>query len=216
LAATDGALFRLAKGLGLSKISLGAMMDFDLNRVGLGSDVSLTEALVALSDETRKMIVLVIDEAQHAITTYPGMLALYALKAARDELNGSHHHGLRVVCTASNRDKLAMLRNSKDQAFFGAPIVNFPLLNRQFVEWFCRKTRLAFALDPEQVWPLFMECGYRPELLGAAADAFRFDMEMDPATGPDRFMEEVRRLAKEMNEVQDEEHTVVAFAISKL
>jgi hypothetical protein len=202
LATTDGALFRLAKSLALSKISIGGAMNFDLDRVGMGSDVSLTEALVALSDEARKMIVLVIDEAQHAITTYPGMLALHALKAARDELNSSQHHGLRVVCTGSNRDKLAMLRNGKDQAFFGAPLVNFPLLNRPFADWFCRESRLPFLLDPERVWPLFMECGYRPELLAAAADAFRFDFEMDTRVGPDNFEEEVRRLKQEMNEVQ--------------
>lgn len=27
------------------------------------------------------------------------------------------------MCTGSNRDKLAMLRNSKDRAFYGAPMV---------------------------------------------------------------------------------------------
>lgn len=202
LASTDGVLLRLAKGAGLSKFNVAGAMNFDLDRVGLGEDVSLTEALVALSDETKKMIVLVIDEAQHAITTEPGVAALFALKAARDELNSSQHHGLRVVCTGSNRDKLAMLRNSKDQAFFGAPMVNFPTLGHDFINWFCKEIDLPFKLDPEKVWPLFAEAGYRPELLGSAADFFRFDFEVDAATGPDKFAEEVRRLAEEMNEVQ--------------
>ena len=202
LASTDGVLRRLAKGAGLSKVNVAGAMNFDLDRVGLGEDVSLTDALVALSDETRKMIVLVIDEAQHAITTEPEVAALFALKAARDELNSSQHHGLRVVCTGSNRDKLAMLRNSKDQAFFGAPMVNFPTLGHDFINWFCKEIDLPFKLDPEKVWPLFAEAGYRPELLGSAADFFRFDFEVDVATGPDKFAEEVRRLAEEMNEVQ--------------
>ena len=202
LASTDGVLLRLAKGAGLSKVNVAGAMNFDLDRVGLGEDVSLTDALVALSDETRKMIVLVIDEAQHAITTEPGVAALFALKAARDELNSSQHHGLRVVCTGSNRDKLAMLRNSKDQAFFGAPMVNFPTLGHDFINWFCKEIYLPFKLDPEKVWPLFAEAGYRPELLGSAADFFRFDFGVDAATGPDKFAEEVRRLAEEMNEVQ--------------
>lgn len=202
LASTDGVLLRLAKGAGLSKVNVAGAMNFDLDRVGLGEDVSLTEALVALSDETKKMIVLVIDEAQHAITTEPGVAALFALKAARDELNSSQHHGLRVVCTGSNRDKLAMLRNSKDQAFFGAPMVNFPTLGHNFINWFCKEIDLPFKLDPEKVWPLFAEAGYRPELLGSAADFFRFDFEVDAATGPDKFAEEVRRLAEEMNAVQ--------------
>jgi hypothetical protein len=91
----------------------------------------------------------------------------------------SAHHGLRVVCTGSNRDKLAMLRNSKDQAFFGAPMVNFPLLAKDYVEWFCDQADMAFDLDPEQVWPLFIEAGHRPELLGSAADVLRAEGWLD-------------------------------------
>lgn len=197
----EGVILRLAKSAGMSKVSLGGV-SFDLDRVGLGKDVSLTDALVALSDETGKMIVLIIDEAQHAITTDAGIAALFALKAARDELNSSQHHGLRIVCTGSNRDKLAMLRNSKDQAFFGAPLVNFPLLGRDYVEWFCQGVNLPFQLDPGQVWPLFIKAGYRPELLGSAADQFRFEFDVDPTTIPEKFSDEVHRLAEELNEVQ--------------
>lgn len=201
LASNDGVVLRLAKSAGMDKVKVGSV-SFDLDRVGLGKDVSLTEALVALSDETKKIIVLVIDEAQHAITTEAGVSALFALKAARDELNSSQHHGLRVVCTGSNRDKLAMLRNSKDQAFFGAPLVNFPMLGKDYIEWFCKEVDLPFQLDPKQVWPLFVEAGYRPEVIGAAADRFRFDFEIDVETGGDKFAEEVRRLTDEMNQVQ--------------
>ncbi len=89
--------------------------------MGLSKGVSLTAALAALSDETGQLIVLIIDEPQHAIASAAGADALFALKAARDELNSSAHQGLRIVATGSNQDKLAMLRNSKDQAFFGAP-----------------------------------------------------------------------------------------------
>lgn len=202
LAGREGVMLRLAKSAGMSKLSLGNSIAFDLDRIGLGKDVSLTDALVALSDETGQMIVLIIDEAQHAITTDAGIAALFALKAARDELNSSQHHGLRIVCTGSNRDKLAMLRNSKDQAFFGAPLVNFPLLGRDYIDWFCREVNLPFQLDPEQVWPLFIEAGCRPELLGSAADQFRFEFDLDAATVPLKFADEVRRLAEELNEVQ--------------
>ena len=202
LATKAGVVMRLAKASGLSKITVGRGVNFDLDRVGLGKDVSLTEALVALSDETRQMIVLIIDEAQHAITTDPGIAALFALKAARDELNSSHHHGLRVVCTGSNRDKLALLRNSKDQAFYGAPMVNFPMLGKDFIEWFCQKAELPFPLSSEKVWPLFVEAGYRPELLGSAGDTLRFNFEVSEDTGPDMFENEVRQLANEINHVQ--------------
>jgi hypothetical protein len=202
LAAKDGVVMRLAKASGLSKIAVGGAVNFDLDRVGLGKDVSLTDALVVLSDEIKQVIVLIIDEAQHAITTDAGIAALFALKAARDELNSTHHHGLRVVCTGSNRDKLAMLRNSKDQAFYGAPMVNFPMLGKDFIEWFCHKAALSFSLSPEKVWPLFAEAGYRPELLGSAADTLRFNFEAGADTGPDLFENAVRQLAIEINQVQ--------------
>ncbi|WP_093556804.1 hypothetical protein [Pseudoduganella namucuonensis] len=58
-----------------------------------------------------------------------------------------------------SRDKLAMLRNSKEQAFFAAPMVNFPTLGRDFVDWFCGKAALPFPLQAERVWPLFVEAG---------------------------------------------------------
>jgi hypothetical protein len=70
------------------------------------------------------------------------------------------------------------------------------------VEWFCEKANLPFDLDPEKIWPLFGEAGYRPELLGSAADHIRFDFEVDAATAPDKFAAEIRRLAEEMNNVQ--------------
>ena len=126
LAKHQGLVARLARASGMDKVNLGGV-SFSLDRIGLGDGISLSSALAALSDETRKTIVLVIDEAQHAITTDDGNDALFALKAARDELNSSHHHGLRVVATGSNQDKLAMLRNSKDQAFLGRRWSSFRL-----------------------------------------------------------------------------------------
>lgn len=202
LAGKEGVVMRLARASGLSKFAVGGAMHFDLDRVGLRKDVSLTDALVALSDEMKQVIVLIIDEAQHALTSEAGIATLFALKAARDELNSTHHFGLRVVCTGSNRDKLAMLRNSKDQAFYGAPMVNFPTLGQDFVAWFCEKAALGFALSPEKVWPLFAEAGYRPELLGSAADTLRFNFDVSAQAGPDLFEDEVRQLAAEMNQVQ--------------
>ncbi|MBT2326946.1 ATP-binding protein [Variovorax paradoxus] len=176
----DGVVARLAKSAGLEKVAVGGVA-FSLDRIGLGKEVSLSWALTALSDETKKPIVLLIDEAQHAITTEAGYDALFALKAARDELNSSEHHGLRIVAIGSNRDKLAMLRNSKDQAFFGAPLVSFPTLGQDYIEWFCEGVGLAGPLNPADVMKLFERASFRPEIIGAAADALRFDFGLDPA-----------------------------------
>jgi hypothetical protein len=194
----DGLITRLAKASGIEKVAVGGL-NFSLDKIGLGKDIDLTTALVALSDESQKLIVLMIDEAQHAITTEAGVAALFALKAARDELNSSRHHGLRVVCTGSNRDKLAMLRNSKDQAFFGASMVPFPTLDRNYIDWLCEHIDLPSPLDPAEVFELFKESGYRPEMLGAAADAIRFDFFIDPENVRERFAELVRAQADELN-----------------
>ncbi|CAH0126536.1 ATP-binding protein [Pseudomonas brassicacearum] len=195
---SEGLVTRLAKSAGMEKVTVGGL-SFSLDKIGLGKDIDLTTALAALSDESKKIIVLMIDEAQHAITTDEGVAALFALKAARDELNSSKHHGLRIVCTGSNRDKLAMLRNSKDQAFFGASMVQFPTLDQEFINWFCANIDLAHPLDTSNVFELFRESGYRPELLGAAADEIRFDFALDPATIPERFALLVRAQADELN-----------------
>ncbi|PHX43403.1 ATPase [Pseudomonas sp. NZIPFR-PS5] len=195
---SDGFITRLAKASGIDKVAVGGL-NFSLDKIGLGKDIDLTTALVALSDESKKLIVLMIDEAQHAITTEAGVAALFALKAARDELNSSRHHGLRIVCTGSNRDKLAMLRNSKDQAFFGASMVPFPTLDQNYIDWLCANIDLPSPLDPAEVFQLFKESGYRPELLGAAADAIRFDFFIDPENVRERFAELVRAQADELN-----------------
>lgn len=177
LAKHEGIIARLARSAGMEKVAVGGIA-FSLDRVGLGKEVSLSGALAALSDETKRPIVLLIDEAQHAITTDGGYDALFALKAARDELNSSEHHGLRIVATGSNRDKLAMLRNSKDQAFFGAPLIAFPTLGSDYIQWFCKGVGLAGPLDPDAVMKLFERAGFRPEILGAAADSLRFDLNL--------------------------------------
>lgn len=186
LAKYEGVVARLARASGMDKVNVGGM-SFSLDRIGLGNGTSLSSALAALSDETGKTIVLVIDEAQHAITTDNGNDALFALKAARDELNSSRHKGLRVVATGSNQDKLAMLRNSKDQAFFGVPLVKFPLLGKDYVQWFCEQVNLPAALSADVVYELFIRASFRPEMLGAAADALRFDFELASGDAPARF-----------------------------
>jgi hypothetical protein len=186
LAQHQGVVARLARAAGVDKLSVGGV-SFSLDRVGLGTDVSLSTALATLSDETAKLIVLIIDEAQHAITSESGNDALFALKAARDNLNSSRHHGLRVVATGSNQDKLAMLRNSREQAFFGAPLVPFQPLGKDYIEWFCEHVGLPARLDPEVVFDLFRRTSFRPEMIGAAADTLRFDFGLAAADVPQRF-----------------------------
>lgn len=179
LADHQGVITRLARAAGIEKAAIGGLT-FSLDRVGLGSQVSLSQALAFLSDEIKRPIVLIIDEAQHAITTAEGYDAMFALKAARDELNSSSHYQLRVVATGSNRDKLAMLRNSKDHAFYLAPLVAFPSLDKSYIEWFCANADLPAKLNVDSVFCLFQQSGNRPEILSAAADSVRYDLTAEP------------------------------------
>lgn len=170
LAKYDGVVKRLARSAGMDKVTVGGM-SFLLDRVGLENDISLSDALSALSDETEKPIVLIIDEAQHAITTNNGSDALFALKAARDEVNSSMHNGLHIIATGSSQSKLAMLRNNREQAFFGAHIFQFPHLNEKYIEWFCENSEIMRNINTAAVMELFKKTSYRPEMLGAAEEA---------------------------------------------
>ncbi|MEI6026559.1 MAG: ATP-binding protein [Betaproteobacteria bacterium] len=164
LAQEDGALLQMFRKAGLDKVNVGAL-GFDVAKVGLGTGVTLSAALATLSDRLKAPIVLMIDEAQHAATTESGNNALFALKAARDELNSSAYHGLRIVATGSSRPKLALLRASKDQAFFKAMMRNFPALGRDFVTWFVANTGLAHPLDVARTERCFERAACRPEVL---------------------------------------------------
>ena len=164
LAQEEGALLKMFRKAGLDKVNVGGL-GFDVAKVGLGTGVTLSAALATLSDRLKAPIVLMIDEAQHAATTESGNNALFALKAARDELNSSAHHGLRIVATGSSRPKLALLRASKDQAFFKAMMRNFPALGGDYVTWFVANTGLAHPLDVARTERSFERAAWRPEVL---------------------------------------------------
>jgi hypothetical protein len=187
----DSVLTKLAQKTGIRGVT-AEPVTFALEQVGVGTGVSLSDALAELSDELQQPIVLIIDEAQHAIVSDKGYDALFALKAARDELNSTAHFGLRVIATGSNRDKLAMLRNSKDQAFFGAPLVEFPPLGADYVAWFCERVNLQTSLDPQRVGDLFAKASFRPEILNGSADQLRFNFSVAAADLNDGFAEAVQ------------------------
>ncbi len=176
-----GVVARIARSTGLEKISIAGALTMTLDRVDVGGAVSLSTALSELSDETKKPIVLMIDEAQYAISTKKGTDALFALKAARDELNSSLHHGLRVIATGSSRDKLAMLRNSRDQAFYQAPLQELKPLGREFIVWRLELAKLPVQLAVDEVFDLFAATAHRPEIIGEALDNLHFVEDLTPA-----------------------------------
>lgn len=176
LAHHEGVVLRFARAAGMEKVSVGGV-SFTMDRVGLGREVSLSKALAMLSDESKRMIVLIVDEAQHALTTEKGSNSLYALKAARDRLNMGPHHGLRIVATGSNPDKLAVLVEWKDQAFFCAPLREFPAMGADYLRWLVGRAPTSAGLSIEFLDGLFRRSGCRPEWMqdGLSAIAHRND-----------------------------------------
>ena len=188
----DGAIFKVAQKIGLTKFSVGAMgsgLNFDLSQVGFSKDMTLAGVLSLLSKENGRPIVLVIDEAQHALTSTDGANAMFALKAARDELN-LQGLGLYLVATGSNRNKLAMMVHGREQAFFGATLVDFPKLSKDYLKWLFDKA--GVSLDVERGYEIFVKAGSRPEIVNSALRRFKFEL-MDGIKAPDaRFAELVK------------------------
>lgn len=154
------------KLLGTSKLNVGALgggLSFDLSQLNMSKETNLADALKAIAKASKKKLILVIDEAQHAITTSEGNNALFSLKATRDSLNTDlGMYGMHLVATGSSRDKLASLVSSREQAFFGADMVSFPVLGNDYVEW--AVARSGIKLDVNMASDVFLKIGSRPEI----------------------------------------------------
>lgn len=108
---------------------------FELETIGQPHGTTLAKALETLHRRLDKPIVLIIDEAQHALSSERGADTLFALKAARDALNlVAKVPQLAIVATGSARGKIADMVMRRNQAFYGASVETFPPLGEPFVE----------------------------------------------------------------------------------
>jgi hypothetical protein len=162
--------------------------------VGLGKGVALSDALAELSDKVQRPIALIIDEAQQCMATRRGNNAMFALKAARDELNFAHH-GLRIIATGSDHVKLRMLLGSRE-AFFCATERIFPVLGRDYIDWFRSRHGFSDLLNADVMTHLFA-CGVSSELFESAAVA----VGRDGLVGDDAAAVLERRIDEQMRAV---------------
>ncbi len=184
LAREDGAIAKTLKKLtNMSKLTVGAWgngLSFDLSQLNLSKDATLADALKALSAASQKKLILVIDEAQHALTTDEGINALFSLKAARDSLNTDPgRYGMQLVATGSNRDKLSTLVNGREQAFYGADMVQFPTLGKGYVQWLVGRAKLNLNID--LATEVFQSLGSRPEPFRKALSQTRLQLAVNAA-----------------------------------
>ena len=118
---------------GLEKVSLGGWLQVDTSRIGKVDGLTLVDALRALQDTAGKPVALVIDEAQHALTSEAGENAMSALKSARDQMNRPGEVALMLVMSGSDRDKLLRLVNTNGSPFYGSQVQRMPPLGPDFI-----------------------------------------------------------------------------------
>lgn len=146
-----------------------AEFGIEIDSVGQKDGTSLAKAFKALNEQTRRAIVLIIDEVQHTLTSPAGMEMLFALKSARDALNlkTPANPQLIVLATGSVRSKISALVLKKGEAFYGAAVADFPPLDASYVEFVLHSklTHLRPAARPTlpEALKAFHLVGHRPE-----------------------------------------------------
>lgn len=166
-----GLVARTAKKAGLGKVTIGGL-EVDTSKIGQIDGLTLTEALRLLQESAGKPVALIIDEAQHALTSEAGEAAMTALKSARDQLNRPGVVNLMLVMSGSDRDKLLRLVNSAGAPFYGSQVQRMPMLGADFIAHVAALIEAQRpdlkTVDQQQLQTAFEAFGYRPQFFMAA------------------------------------------------
>jgi hypothetical protein len=172
-----GKVAQLAKASGLESVGFAGWLKIDTSKIGRLDGVTLSEALRALHETSNSPVALIIDEAQHALTSEAGETAMSALKSARDQLNKPGAINLMLVMSGSDRDKLLRLVNTGGAPFYGSQIQHMPELNKDFIDHVTQLIEAQFpGVKPvfkNVLTEAFKEFGSRPQFfMAAVGDAF--------------------------------------------
>lgn len=175
-----GLVAKAAKASGLESINIAGTLRIDTSKIGQPEGSTLTEALRALHLLARSPVALIVDEAQHSLTSTAGEDAMTALKSARDQLNRPGQVNLMLIMSGSDRDKLLRLVNANAAPFYGSSIKHLPLLGDDFVAHLAglierQRPELAPVNQP-LLAQAFQTLGHRPQFfidtLGQALSPF--------------------------------------------
>lgn len=162
---------RGAMKAGLDKVKVGGL-EVDTSKIGKIDGLTLTEALRLLHERAGKPVALIIDEAQHALTSEAGEAAMIALKSARDQLNRPGVVNLMLVMSGSDRDKLLRLVNTAGAPFYGSQIQRMPHLGPDFIAHIAAMIETQRAelkpVDQALLQQAFEVFGFRPQFFMAA------------------------------------------------
>ncbi len=166
-----GLVARTAKKAGVDKVKVGGL-EVDTRKIGTVDGLTLTDALRLLHERAGKPVALIIDEAQHALTSEAGEAAMTALKSARDQLNQPGVVNLMLVMSGSDRDKLLRLVNTAGAPFYGSQVQRMPPLGPDFIAHVAalieaQRPELK-PLDQNLLHRAFETFGFRPQFFMAA------------------------------------------------
>jgi hypothetical protein len=170
-----GLVARVARKAGVKSVKVAGALDIDTSKIGQIDGLTLVDALRCLHQASGKPVALIIDEAQHALTSEAGEVAMTALKSARDQMNQPGVVNLMLVMSGSDRDKLLRLVVSAGAPFYGSQIQALPPLDSGFI---AHVADLVEAQRPDLVpvdraalQAAFAAFGHRPQFFMAAMGA---------------------------------------------
>lgn len=161
-----GVIAKAAKASGLESVNLGGLK-IDTSKIGKLDGATLPDALRVLHEAAKAPIAMIIDEAQHALTSQAGETAMAALKSARDQLNHPGTINLMLVMSGSDRDKLLRLVNTNGAPFYGSQIQRMPELGTDFIDHLARLIERQRPdlkpVDTDTLFAAFQGFGHRPQ-----------------------------------------------------
>lgn len=163
----QGVLTKLARSQGIAKLKVGGFLELDPRSVGLADGATLPAALDALQVAADAPIALIVDEAQHALTSEMGEATMTALKSARDQMNSPGKVRLMIVMSGSGRDKLLRLVHTAAAPFYGSQIKPMPVLGHDFIEFVAKAIEEQHTglcpIDRATLFEAFQHFGSRPQ-----------------------------------------------------
>lgn len=198
-----GLVARTARKAGVQSVTIASAVQIDTSRIGQPEGPTLVDALRSLQQAAGRPVALIIDEAQHALTSEAGEAAMSALKSARDQMNLPGQVHLMLVMSGSDRDKLLRLVVSGAAPFYGSQIQALPPLDTAFI---AHVAGLVEAQRPDLVpvdraalQAAFGAFGFRPQFFMAAMGAV-----LSPLSGHEGRFEPALQQAALAQQVQDE------------
>lgn len=128
-----GFVAKTAKKVALKEVKIAGALSLDTSKIGRIDGATLPDALRILHEVATAPVVLIIDEAQHALTSEAGEAVMAGLKSARDQMNRPGDIRLMLVMSGSDRDKLLRLVNTNGAPFYGSQIQHMPELDSDFI-----------------------------------------------------------------------------------